>query len=193
MKKIIGLFIIASLAICVTSCGKKKNTVSLQKYADTANYFARKIADIESQQDMSDIDLFLRMQDSAMVLKKQADVVLESLFAENKDTVFLPFEQTKNEEKIKILSVWITDIKYDKIMIEARVEAMDNNTFMGPHAGLVVKDKQREEHDFGGGIQGPTDDKLTVGNIYTFTGQIEHLHLLSDFKSLVFNEEIKKW
>ncbi|MCQ2608307.1 MAG: hypothetical protein MJ197_06440 [Bacteroidales bacterium] len=193
MKKIFGLLIIASLAIFATSCGKKKTSVSLQKYADTANYFARKIADIEAHQDMEDIELFLQIQDSTAALKKQADEVLEKLFAENKDTVFLPFEQTKNEEKIKILSVWITDIKYDKVMIAARVEAMDNNTFMGPHAGLVVKDKQREEHDFGGGIQGPTDDKLAVGNVYTFTGQIEHLHLLSDFKSLVFNEEIKKW
>ena len=84
-------------------------------------------------------------------------------------------------------------MKFDKVMLDARVKAVDNSSFMGPHAGLVIKDKSSKSLEVGGGIQGPTDEKLDAGQIYTFSGQIEHLHLLSDFKSILFDEDIKKW
>ena len=58
--KTIGL----ALLIGVCSCSNKHTAVSLEKFADTANYFAEKIADFESKQDMSDIDLYMQMEDS---------------------------------------------------------------------------------------------------------------------------------
>ena len=115
------------------------------------------------------------------------------MFAQEKDTMFLPFEQTKNFERIEIQKVWVVGMKFDKVMLDARVKAVDNSSFMGPHAGLVIKDKSSKSLEVGGGIQGPTDEKLDAGQIYTFSGQIEHLHLLSDFKSILFDEDIKKW
>ena len=186
---ILGIAIVALLS----SCGNKKQNVSLAIYADTANYFAERIENFESQRDMNDIELYMKMEDSATAQKKFANEVLANLFAAEKDTLFLPFEQTKNFEKIKILEVWVTGIEFDKILLEARVEAIDNSSFMGPHAGLVIKDKDKKLLEVGGGIQGPTDEKLEAGKIYTFSGQIEHLHLLSEFKAIVFNEDIKKW
>ncbi len=192
MKKVFGVLGFASLML-LASCSNKKSEVSLAKYADTANYFAEKIADFESKQDMSDIDLFMQMSDSASAQKKMADDVLSQMFEKEADTMFLPFEQTKNFERIKILNVWVVGMKFDKILLEARVQAVDNSSFMGPHAGLVIKDKNKNVLEVGGGIQGPTDEKLDAGNVYIFSGQIEHLHLLSDFKSIVFDEDIKKW
>lgn len=189
----INIIISLALVAIFTSCSNKKQNVSLAVYADTANYFAERIENFESQRDMNDIELYMKMDDSANAQKKAANAVLSELFADVKDTLYLPFEQTKNFEKIKILEVWITGMEFDKILLEARVEAIDNSSFMGPHAGLVIKDKNKKLLEVGGGIQGPTDEKLVAGNIYTFSGQIEHLHLLSDFKSIVFNEDIKKW
>ena len=192
-KKLIiwGIAIVALLS----SCSNKKQNVSLAIYADTASYFAERIENFESKakSDMDNIDLYFQMEDSASAQKKIANEVLTKLFADVKDTLFLPFEQTKNFEKIKILSVWVTGMEFDKILLEARVEAIDNSSFMGPHAGLVIKDKDKKLLEVGGGIQGPTDEKLEAGSVYTFSGQIEHLHLLSDFKSIVFNEDIKMW
>ena len=180
--------------VCMAaSCGNKKTTVSLAKYADTANFFAEKIADYEAKQDMNDIDLFMKMSDSAASERKAADEVLSQMFVKVTDTLFLPFEQIKNDEKIKILSVWAVGMRFDEVILEARVKAMDNSSFMGPHAGLVVKDKNKNLLEVGGGIQGPTDEKLDAGKTYIFTGKIEHLHLLTNFKSIVFNEDIKKW
>ena len=189
----INIIISLALVAIFTSCSNKKQNVSLAVYADTANYFAERIENFESQRDMNDIELYMKMDDSANAQKKAANAVLSELFADVKDTLYLPFEQTKNFEKIKILEVWITGMEFDKILLEARVEAIDNSSFMGPHAGMVIKDKNKKLLEVGGGIQGPTDEKLVAGNIYTFTGQIEHLHLLSNFKSIVFNEDIKKW
>ncbi len=191
MKKTTLLFALSM--IILASCENKKTTVSLSKYADTANYFAEKIAAFESKQDMSDIDVFMQMADSAENQKQVANQVLQSMFSAVEDTLFLPFEQTINTEKINILSVWVAGMEFDKVLIEAKVEAKDNSSFMGPHAGLVVLDRGKNRMEVGGGIQGPTDEKLDVGKIYTFTGTINHLHLLSNFKSLVFDEEIKKW
>ncbi|MCQ2960058.1 MAG: hypothetical protein MJ198_07720 [Bacteroidales bacterium] len=192
MKKIVGIIPLALLMLFV-SCGEKKKSVSLEKYADTASYYAEKIADIREKQDMNDIDSYLQMEDSVSAKIKEADAVLESLFSQEKDTMFLPFEQTKNFERIKILSVWVVGMKYDKILLEARVKAVDNSSFWGPHAGLEIKDKEKNTFEVGGGIQGPTDEKLSAGTEYIFSGQIEHLHLLSNFKSILFDEEIKKW
>ena len=187
--KTIGL----ALLIGFCSCSNKHTAVSLEKFADTANYFAEKIADFESKQDMSDIDLYMQMEDSITAVKKVADEVLANLFAQEKDTMFLPFEQTKNFERIEIQKVWVVGMKFDKVMLDARVKAVDNSSFMGPHAGLVIKDKSSKSLEVGGGIQGPTDEKLDAGQIYTFSGQIEHLNLLSEFKSILFDEDIKKW
>ena len=193
--KIKNVLAFALIALAFASCGNKKNQVSLASYADTANYFAGRIADLEAkqQQSMDDMDLFLKLSDSAMVERQKANEVLTQMFSKESDTLFLPFEQTKNIDKIEILSVWITAMEFDKILIEARVKAIDNSSFMGPHAGLVVKDRKNEELEVGGGIQGPTDDKLEAGKVYTFSGKIEHLHLLSQFRMLMFNEDIKKW
>lgn len=193
MKKLLSAIGIVCLLFSATSCVNKNKSVSLKTYADTANYFAKKIADIEARQDMSDIDLFMQMTDSANEQRTIADSVLASIYENVKDTIFLPFEQTKNFEKITIKKVWVVGMQFDKVLIEALVEANDNSSFMGPHAGLVVKDKSRNRLEVGGGIQGPTDDKLAVGEEYIFSGQIEHLHLLSNFKMLLFDEDIKKW
>ncbi|MBO7124432.1 MAG: hypothetical protein J6V74_01140, partial [Bacteroidales bacterium] len=137
--------------------------------------------------------LYMKMDDSTTAQKKLANEVLTKLYTAEKDTLYLPFEQTKNFERIKIIDVWITGMEFDKILLEARVEAIDNSSFMGPHVGLVIKDKDKKMLEVGGGIQGPTDEKLEAGKIYTFSGQIEHLHLLSNFKTIVFNEDIKMW
>lgn len=193
VKKIWRYIIVIGLVVLAASCGNKKSTVSLAKYADTANYYAEKIAEYEAKQDMSDIDLFMEMSDSASVQRKIANEVLSQLFVKEEDTLFLPFEQTKNDEKIQILSVWAVGMRFDEVLLEARVKAIDNSSFMGPHVGLVVKDKSKKLLEVGGGIQGPTDEKLDVGKTYIFTGKIEHLHLLTHFKSIVFNEDIKKW
>jgi len=186
---VLGITIVALLS----SCGDKKSNISLAIYADTANYFAERIENFESQRDMNDIELYMKMDDSATAQKKLANEVLTKLYTAEKDTLYLPFEQTKNFERIKIIDVWITGMEFDKILLEARVEAIDNSSFMGPHVGLVIKDKDKKMLEVGGGIQGPTDEKLEAGKIYTFSGQIEHLHLLSNFKTIVFNEDIKMW
>ncbi len=192
-KRIWRYIVLIGFVFIAASCGNKKSTVSLAKYADTANYYAEKIAEYEAKQDMSDIDLFLKMSDSAALQKKAADEVLSQMFVKVEDTLFLPFEQTKNDERIQILSVWAVGMRFDEVLLEARVKAIDNSSFMGPHAGLVVKDKSKTLLEVGGGIQGPTDEKLDAGKTYIFTGKIEHLHLLTNFKSIVFNEDIKKW
>lgn len=189
VMKTIGL----ALLVGFCSCSNKHTTVSLEKYADTANYYAEKIAEFESKQDMSNIDLYLQMEDSISAVKKVADEVLANLFAQEHDTLFLPFEQSKNFERIEIQKVWVVGMKFDKVMLEAQVKAVDNSSFMGPHASLMIKDKSQKTLEVGGGIQGPTDEKLDAGKTYVFSGQIEHLHLLSDFKSLLFDEDIKKW
>lgn len=193
MRKKIGGIAIIAFVVLAASCGNKKTTVSLAKYADTANYYAERIANYEAKQDMSDIDLFMKMSDSAASQRKLADDVLSQMFVKVEDTLFLPFEQTKNDEKIQILSVWAVGMRFDEVLLEARVKAIDNSSFMGPHAGLVVKDKSKNLLEVGGGLQGPTDEKLDAGKTYIFTGKIEHLHLLTNFKSIVFNEDIKKW
>ena len=192
-KRIWRYIVLIGFVFIAASCGNKKSTVSLAKYADTANYYAEKIAEYEAKQDMSDIDLFLKMSDSAALQKKAADEVLSQMFVKVEDTLFLPFEQTKNDERIQILSVWAVGMRFDEVLLEARVKAIDNSSFMGPHAGLVVQDKNKNLFEVGGGIQGPTDEKLDAGKTYIFTGKIEHLHLLTNFKSIVFNEDIKKW
>ncbi len=193
MRKISAFIVLIGVVFLTASCENKKTTVSLAKYADTANYFAEVIANYEAKQDMNDIDLFMKMSDSASAQRKLADDVLSKMFVKVEDTLFLPFEQTKNDEKIKILSVWAVGLRFDEVLLEARVKAIDNSSFMGPHAGLVVKDKNKNLLEVGGGIQGPTDEKLDAGKTYIFTGKIEHLHLLTNFKSIVFNEDIKKW
>ena len=193
MRKISAFIVLIGVVFLTASCDNKKTTVSLAKYADTANYFAEVIANYEAKQDMNDIDLFMKMSDSASAQRKLADDVLSKMFVKVEDTLFLPFEQTKNDEKIKILSVWAVGLRFDEVLLEARVKAIDNSSFMGPHAGLVVKDKNKNLLEVGGGIQGPTDEKLDAGKTYIFTGKIEHLHLLTNFKSIVFNEDIKKW
>lgn len=193
MRKISAFIVLIGVVLLTASCENKKTTVSLAKYADTANYFAEVIANYEAKQDMNDIDLFMKMSDSASAQRKLADDVLSKMFVKVEDTLFLPFEQTKNDEKIKILSVWAVGLRFDEVLLEARVKAIDNSSFMGPHAGLVVKDKNKNLLEVGGGIQGPTDEKLDAGKTYIFTGKIEHLHLLTNFKSIVFNEDIKKW
>lgn len=193
MKKTLSIILVACFAIALSSCNNKKNNVSLSKYADTANVYANEIANMEANINMDEVNDYLQVLEKTEAKKEVANKVLSAMFEANKDTLFLPFEQTKNDDKVKILSVWVTDMKFDKVMIEARVEALDNSTFMGPHIGLVIKDKQKNLLEVGGGIQGPTDEKLDAGKVYTFTGQIEHLHLLSDFKSVIFNEDIKKW
>ena len=193
MRKISAFIVLIGVVFLTASCENKKTTVSLAKYADTANYFAEVIANYEAKRDMNDIDLFMKMSDSASAQRKLADDVLSKMFVKVEDTLFLPFEQTKNDEKIKILSVWAVGLRFDEVLLEARVKAIDNSSFMGPHAGLVVKDKNKNLLEVGGGIQGPTDEKLDAGKTYIFTGKIEHLHLLTNFKSIVFNEDIKKW
>ena len=193
MRKISAFIVLIGVVFLTASCENKRTTVSLAKYADTANYFAEVIANYEAKQDMNDIDLFMKMSDSASAQRKLADDVLSKMFVKVEDTLFLPFEQTKNDEKIKILSVWAVGLRFDEVLLEARVKAIDNSSFMGPHAGLVVKDKNKNLLEVGGGIQGPTDEKLDAGKTYIFTGKIEHLHLLTNFKSIVFNEDIKKW
>ena len=193
MRKISAFIVLIGVVFLTAWCENKKTTVSLAKYADTANYFAEVIANYEAKQDMNDIDLFMKMSDSASAQRKLADDVLSKMFVKVEDTLFLPFEQTKNDEKIKILSVWAVGLRFDEVLLEARVKAIDNSSFMGPHAGLVVKDKNKNLLEVGGGIQGPTDEKLDAGKTYIFTGKIEHLHLLTNFKSIVFNEDIKKW
>ena len=193
MRKTSAFIVLIGVVLLTASCENKKTTVSLAKYADTANYFAEVIANYEAKQDMNDIDLFMKMSDSASAQRKLADDVLSKMFVKVEDTLFLPFEQTKNDEKIKILSVWAVGLRFDEVLLEARVKAIDNSSFMGPHAGLVVKDKNKNLLEVGGGIQGPTDEKLDAGKTYIFTGKIEHLHLLTNFKSIVFNEDIKKW
>ena len=193
MRKISAFIVLIGVVFLTASCENKKTTVSLAKYADTANYFAEVIANYEAKQDMNDIDLFMKMSDSASAQRKLADDVLSKMFVKVEDTLFLPFEQTKNDEKIKILSVRAVGLRFDEVLLEARVKAIDNSSFMGPHAGLVVKDKNKNLLEVGGGIQGPTDEKLDAGKTYIFTGKIEHLHLLTNFKSIVFNEDIKKW
>lgn len=193
MKKNVILVLGLVVALLATSCGGKKQHTSLALFADTASYFAQRIADIEANRDESDFEAFMRANDSVDAQKQLANKVLEELFAINTDTLFLPFEQTQNTDKIKILSVWVSGLEFDKVLIEAYVEAIDNSSFMGPHASLAILDKSKNRQEVGGGIQGPNDEKLVVGNVYTFSGSINHLHLLSDFKSLIFSDPITKW
>lgn len=193
MKRNVILVLGLVVALLATSCSGKKQKTTLAIFADTASYFAQRIADIESNRDESDFDAFMRASDSVDAQKKLANKVLEELFVANTDTLFLPFEQTQNTDKIKILSVWVSGFEFDKVLISAYVEAIDNSSFMGPHASLAVLDKAKNRQEVGGGIQGPNDEKLVVGNVYTFSGSINHLHLLSDFKSLIFSDPITKW
>lgn len=193
MKK--NLIIVFGLIVVLlaTSCSGKKQKTSLSIFSDTAAYFAQRISDIEANRDESDFEAFMRTNDSVDAQKKLANQVLSDLFVAVPDTMYLPFEQTQNLDKLKILSVWISGFEFDKVLISAQVEAIDNSSFMGPHVSLAVLDKSKNRQEVGGGIQGPNDEKLVVGNVYTFSGSINHLHLLSDFKSLIFSDSITKW
>ena len=70
MRKISAFIVLIGVVFLTASCENKKTTVSLAKYADTANYFAEVIANYEAKQDMNDIDLFMKMSDSASAQRK---------------------------------------------------------------------------------------------------------------------------
>ena len=89
--------------------------------------------------------------------------------------------------------MWVVGAKYNQLFIEARVKALDNSGLYGPYTSLSAFDSQDTRLSVGGGIGGNPEYRLEAGQTYVFSGKIDNLNALTDFKRLQFDEEIKKW
>ncbi|MDR0941388.1 MAG: hypothetical protein LBM68_04095, partial [Bacteroidales bacterium] len=127
-------------------------------------------------------------------IEKQANDVIHAYFEEhNNDTLFLQFSQSKNTEKFKIQKLWVNGATFNKLSIKARVYAMDNSVFHGPYTSLAIKQRDRKRLECGGGISAPDSVQLRTGETYIFSGTINELSALSQVRSVLFDEQIKKW
>lgn len=190
IRKIIA---IALVSCSLVACTEKKETVSLDKLAETAQTFVTKIKAFEAKIDPTNIDTFMQLNDSIAAQQTLADSAIAKVFATGKDTLFLEFAQTKNLNRIKVLKVWVTGAKYNELEIEALVEAIDNSSFKGPYTSATIFDNTGKRMEVGGGIGGDPETKLEVGKTYKFKGIIDNLNLLKNLKKLNFDEDIKKW
>ncbi|HON53360.1 MAG TPA: hypothetical protein PLS12_09150 [Bacteroidales bacterium] len=191
MKKVLIISIIA--ALFTIGCSQKKSQIGIAQLAEKSQEYKTKIANLESRLNPQDIDAFMQINDSITLMQQQADSVLGALFTTITDTIVLDFIQTKNENRIQIQKVWVTGAKYNELHIQALVKAIENSSFMGPYTSATMIDNTGKKIEVGGGIGGAPDTKLVAGQVYTFTGTIDNLHLLANLKQLQFDEEIKKW
>lgn len=191
MKKVLIISVIA--ALFTIGCSQKKSQIGIAQLAEKAQEYKTKIANLESRLNPQDIDAFMQINDSITLMQQQADSVLGALFATITDTIVLDFTQTKNDNRIQIQKVWVTGTKYNELHIQALVKAIENSSFMGPYTSATMIDNTGKKIEVGGGIGGAPDTKLVAGQVYTFTGTIDNLHLLANLKQLQFDEEIKKW
>jgi hypothetical protein len=191
MKKVLIISVIA--ALFTIGCSQKKSQIGIAQLAEKAQEYKTKIANLESRLNPQDIDAFMQINDSITLMQQQADSVLGALFATITDTIVLDFTQTKNDNRIQIQKVWVTGAKYNELHIQALVKAIENSSFMGPYTSATMIDNTGKKIEVGGGIGGAPDTKLVAGQVYTFTGTIDNLHLLANLKQLQFDEEIKKW
>jgi hypothetical protein len=176
------------------TCKPRKNVVSLKTLADTAAYFSQQIATLEKNLDFHDSDSFLATSIAIQMIKNHADSVIQAYFTEhNNDTLFLSFDQSKNIEKFKIQKLWAVGATYNQLLIEAQIYAMDNSSFKGPYTSLAIKQKNESRLECGGGIGANDTIKLRTGEMYIFTGTINKLSALSQFRTILFDEPIKKW
>ena len=190
IKKVIA---IALISCSLVACTEKKETVSIDKLAETAQTFVTKIKAFEAKIDPTNIDTFMQLNDSIATQQTLADSAIAKLYATGKDTLFLEFAQTKNLNRIKVLKVWVVGAKYNELEIEAEVEALDNSSFKGPYTSATIFDNTGKRMEVGGGIGGDPETKLEVGKVYKFKGIIDNLNLLKNLKKLNFDEDIKKW
>lgn len=188
-RTFISFFILVSLFSCSTQTEK----ITVGQIAQVADDFSLKIKEFEAQIDPTNVAVFLQMNDSIREQRKNADSVLSQFFIAITDTLFLPFTQTENLDRIKIESVWVVGAKYNQLFIEARVKALDNSGLYGPYTSLSAFDSQDTRLSVGGGIGGNPEYRLEAGQTYVFSGKIDNLNALTDFKRLQFDEEIKKW
>jgi len=191
MRKLL-VWIVCTTLLAV-ACTEKKPQIGIAQLAEKSQEYQTKIASLESRLNPQDIDAFMKINDSITLVQQQADSVLGALFASITDTIVLDFTQTKNDHRIKIQKVWLTGAKYNELHIQALVKAIENSSFMGPYTSATMIDNTGKKIEVGGGIGGAPDTKLVAGQVYTFTGTIDNLHLLANLKQLQFDEEIKKW
>ncbi|MDA3882289.1 MAG: hypothetical protein PF481_03310 [Bacteroidales bacterium] len=193
MKRTCFLILIGISSILMFSCSQEKKVVTVEDFAELSATYVANIKAFEGRINPTDFNSFQQIKDSIRIEKMTGDSVLSALYTSIKDTVFLSFTQSENIDKIAIQDVWIVDADYNQLFLEARVKALDNSALRGPYTSLSAFDSEGKRLDVGGGIGGPTDTKLQAGEVYTFTGKIDKIHLLHDFNYLQFDEKIKKW
>ena len=182
--------------ISFAACKPHKNAVSLKTLADTAAYFSQQIVELEKTLDFTNIDAFMATNNKIQTIKNQANNEIQTYFAKhNGDTLFLQFNQSKNTEKFKIKKLWISGATFNQLLIEAQVYAMDNSAFRGPYTSLAIKQRDRDGSrlECGGGIGANDTIQLTAGEYYIFSGTINNLSSLSQVRSVLFDEPVKKW
>ncbi|HPY81905.1 MAG: hypothetical protein M0R02_07135 [Bacteroidales bacterium] len=189
-QRILILFLIFS---SLFSCTTQTKKVTINHIAQVANEYSLKIKEFESKIDPTNIQLFLQLNDSIRDQRKNADSILSQFFISITDTLFIPFTQTENLDKIHIENVWVVGATFNQLFIEARVKALDNSGLHGPYTSLSAFDSDDSRLSVGGGIGGNPEYRLEAGEIYVFSGKIDNLNLLTDFKRLQFDEVIKKW
>ncbi|MFO7868466.1 MAG: hypothetical protein R6U95_04105 [Bacteroidales bacterium] len=193
MNNRIFLYIFLCFGCVLSSCNNQSNTVAVHDFASVSVEYVQKVTELENKIDPTDIDSFLHINDSVSTCKQKADSALNAVLADVNDTLFIPFKQTKNTDKISIQQVWVVDVDYDQLYIEASVKALDNSAIHGPYTSLSAFDSEGKRIGVGGGIGGSSKTKLRAGEVYIFTGKIDNIHRLDDFAYLQFDENIKKW
>jgi len=188
----IKLFI-SAMIIGIIACSSPEKKVKVSDFVDAVNPFVEKIEAFEAKKNLQNFDEFMALTDSVNKEQVIADSVLANLFLTVTDTIYLPFEQVENQNKIEIQKVWVVGVKYNELLIEAKVKAQDNSKMAGPYTSVSAFNKKGVNLAVGGGIGAVADVKLQVDSIYTFSGTIDNLNKLEDFKILKFDEDIKKW
>lgn len=191
MKKLL-ILILGICTICF-SCSTSGDSVTIKDFAQIAETYHEKISQLEAKRNPTDITSFLQINDSIRVYRTEANKELDSLFLLLKDTIYIPFTQTENINRLEIIKVWITSVQYNEIYIEALVKALDNSGIHGPYTSVSSFDTENNRLATGGGIGGNPEERVRAGETYIFSGKVDNLHLLTNFRRLQFDEDIKKW
>ncbi|MFW5851673.1 MAG: hypothetical protein ACOCWB_05570 [Bacteroidota bacterium] len=193
MKRTYLLILIGISSMLMFSCSQEKELATVEDFAELSATYVANIKEFEGRINPTDLNSFQQLNDSIRIEKMAADSVLSALYTSIKDTVFVSFTQSENNDKIAIQDVWIVGADCNQLFIEARVKALDNSALRGPYTSISAFDSEGKRINVGGGIGGPADTKLEAGEVYVFSGKIDKIHLLQDFSHLQFDEKIKKW
>jgi hypothetical protein len=191
--RIIFLFAILSFFSCsnINDKAKPNSLDIIINYTKEINENLDEL--IKKQQASTDVEEMFALDDIILEEKNKIALLLKLKIEEIEDKT-INFEQTSNLDKVLIKNVKISGAKYNEILIQAEVEAINNSAFAGPYVGFTALDSNGNILNLSGGISLDSNVKLEKGKIYIFGGSIFNINNSdTNFDRLVFGEDIKQW